>query len=239
MRYMNAMNPSCKLIGLGLLTVLLPFLHSGAVNLAVFLLCVLLLLLARQSPKKLAACLLPVLLVAAGMFFTGYYFHAGDGAPVRAGSLGIGGAAACNGLMLSSRVLVIAGLGLLLALTTDPVRLIQSMRQQLRLPAVFAYGLLAAWGIFPHVVREYRQARLAFRVRGVRVSPVSPALLRPLLVKTVRWSEALSVAMESKGFDGSAPRTTFEPVALRRADILFPVSVIGLLAVAVLVKYHI
>ena len=88
---------------------------------------------------------------------------------------------------------------------------------------MFAYGLLAAWGILPNMMEEYKRTRAAFAARGIRVFPVSPALLKPLLVKSVRWSEELSIAMESRGFDGRAPRTCSQPLRLRPVDVLFPI----------------
>ena len=100
---------------------------------------------------------------------------------------------------------------------------VRSLQQQLRLPPVFAYGLLAAWGILPNMMEEYKRTRAAFAARGIRVFPVSPALLKPLLVKSVRWSEELSIAMESRGFDGRAPRTCSQPLRLRPVDVLFPI----------------
>ena len=51
----------------------------------------------------------------------------------------------------------------------------------------------------------------------------SRALLKPLLVKSVRWSEELSIAMESRGFDGRVPRTCSQPLRLRPVDVLFPI----------------
>ena len=133
------------------------------------------------------------------------------------------GAAVWNGLVLGSRVLAFAGLGLLFVLTTDRILLVRSLQQQLRLPPVFAYGLLAAWGILPNMMEEYKRTRAAFAARGIRVFPVSPALLKPLLVKSVRWSEELSIAMESRGFDGRVPRTCSQPLRLRPVDVLFPI----------------
>ena len=50
---------------------------------------------------------------------------------------------------------------------------------------------------------------------------VSPALLAPLLVKSIRWSEELAVAMESKGFSGKEKRSEFEPVRVRKRDWVF------------------
>ena len=96
--------------------------------------------------------------------------------------------------------------------------MVRSFQRRFRLPQVFAYGLLAAWGIFPQAAREYRRTKAAFRARGIRVAPMSPALLKPLLVKAVRWSEELSVAMESKGFSSGAERSEFARSRLRRRD---------------------
>ena len=214
---MKSLNPACKLIGLVVPTLLLAGLHHPAVNLAVFAVCLAALLLSRANVKVLAGALLPVLLVAVGMFSTGYHFHAGAGMPINAA------APVRNGLVLGSRVLAFAGLGLLFVLTTDRILLVRSLQQQLRLPPVFAYGLLAAWGILPNMMEEYKRTRAAFAARGIRVFPVSPALLKPLLVKSVRWSEELSIAMESRGFDGRVPRTCSQPLRLRPVDVLFPI----------------
>ena len=70
---------------------------------------------------------------------------------------------------------------------------------------------------------RYKRTRAAFAARGIRVFPVSPALLKPLLVKSVRWSEELSIAMESRGFDGRVPRTCSQPLRLRPVAVLFPI----------------
>ena len=211
---MKSLNPACKLIGLVVPTLLLAGLHHPAVNLAVFAVCLAALLLSRANVKVLAGALLPVLLVAVGMFSTGYHFHAGAGMPINAAAQALTGAAVWNGLVLGS---------LLFVLTTDRILLVRSLQQQLRLPPVFAYGLLAAWGILPNMMEEYKRTRAAFAARGIRVFPVSPALLKPLLVKSVRWSEELSIAMESRGFDGRVPRTCSQPLRLRPVDVLFPI----------------
>lgn len=219
---MHALNPAYKSIGLLLPTFFLPLVQDPVLNFSVFGLCLILLLCSRINYRVFLLTLLPILLMAAGTFFTGYHFRADSGMPVNEARFLFAGSAVYNGLVLSSRVLAFGGLGLLLALTTDRILLVQSMHQQLSLPAVFAYGLLAAWGILPSMLREYRQTRAAFHTRGIRVSPVSPRLLKPLLVKSARWAEALSIAMESKGFDARAARTIYQPVPLRCWDIAFP-----------------
>ncbi len=207
---MRAMNPACKAIGLVTVTFFLLFLGGVYVNLAVFFLACLLTAQSGIGLKKLASCYAPVLFMAAVLFQTGWHFGQGARLPVSAASLGFTDSRLLSALALSSRALAYASLALLFALTTDRVRLVRSCEQQLRLPSVFAYALLAAWGIAPQMMREYRRTRRAFETRGARVSPLSPRLLLPLLVKSVRWAGALSVAMESKGFDAGRARTHYK-----------------------------
>ncbi len=229
---MRTLNPAVKFIALLAVTLILAAKHDPILNFAVFLLSMAAILSARVKPRTLALLLLPILLAAAGMFFTGYRFHAGGDMPVRAEILDIGSSALWNGLTQASRVLAYAGAGYLFALTTDRLLMVRSFQRQFHLPQVFAYGLLAAWGVFPQMALEYRRTRAAFRARGIRVFPVSPALLKPLLVKSVRWSEALSMAMESKGFSGQSRRTDFDPVRVRPRDWLFLLLTVGVTAAA-------
>lgn len=218
---MNTINPAVKGIGLLLPTLFLAAMQKPLLNLAVFGLCLILMGISRVRIKSFIIAMVPVALAALGSFYTGYRFPSGRNMPVSPFSFQAADTAFWNGLVISSRVLAFAGLGLLLALTTDRIQLIQSLNQQLKLPPIFAYGLLAAWGILPAMTREYRQTRAAFRARGLKVFPASPSLLRPMLVKGIRWSEALSAAMESKGFTGNAKRTIYRPISLRIRDFLF------------------
>ena len=86
---------------------------------------------------------------------------------------------------------------------------------------MFAYGLLSAWNLLPHMAGEYRKTKLAFQIRGIRVLPFSPRLLVTLMVKTVRWSEDLAMAMESRGFSSKQLRSSYEPPQIHKRDIAF------------------
>lgn len=233
---MDRIDPAMKFIGLLAMTMILAWKYSLLLNGAVFLACMAAIMTCRVSPKKLLILMLPILLAALGMFFTGYRFSAGGGMPVRAEDFHLGSSAMINGLTQASRVLAYAGAGYLFALTTDRVWMVRSFQKRFHLPQVFAYGLLAAWGVLPQMMREYKRTWAAFRARGLQAFPLSPAVLKPLLVKSVRWSEALSVAMESKGFSDKAERTEFAPAALRSADWIFLDGIIAAgLAAAMLV----
>lgn len=219
---MRSINPSCKLIGLVALSFALAFIHHPILNLIIFALSIVLILASDAKPASLLIPLVPILILAGGMFFTGFRFTRGDTLTVlNTAKLHIGDGRIYNGLVFSSRVLVYAGLGLLFALTTDKIRMIRSFHQQLRVPQVFAYGILAAWGLFPQMMREYKKTRLAFRARGIKVRPWSPALLVTLLVKSTRWSEELSIAMESRGFSAKGARSTYKPERVRSRDWIY------------------
>jgi energy-coupling factor transport system permease protein len=105
-----------------------------------------------------------------------------------------------SGLNMLSRFFSFAGLGLIISLTTDATLLIKAMQKNGRISRKFAYGIMAAIHLIPHIKMEYQNARLAFAVRGVAVSPLSTKVLFAMLVGCFRWSEMLAIAMHSKGF---------------------------------------
>lgn len=229
---MRRINPAVKFLTLLIVTFVLAYKFNAVLNLIVFAVCVLAMLFSGVRPKSLILWMLPVLLAAAGMFFTGYRFSASDSMPVSAADFLIYDSQIWNGIAHASRVLAYAGIGFLFTFTTDRIELVHSFRFQLHLPQVFAYGLLAAWGIVPHMMLEYKRTRIAFKARGISVMPFSPALLKPLLVKSIRWSEELAIAMESKGFSGNEKRTDYEKIRIHYWDILFMIIVVAAVILA-------
>ena len=215
---MRSLNPACKFISLLAVTVVLAGRMDPLWNTAAFILSAALIIVSGVRIRTLLLLLLPVALAALGMFFTGYRFTADSAMPVSSAAFLSGSSQLVNGITQASRVFAYAGLGYLFALTTDRILMVRSFRRQFHLPQVFAYGLLAAWGAFPHMAMEYRKTKAAFRARGIRVFPVSPALLAPLLVKSVRWSDELSIAMESKGFSARAERSDSSPAKVHLRD---------------------
>jgi energy-coupling factor transporter transmembrane protein EcfT len=218
---MSNINPSCKLVGLIVLSFALAFCHHPVLNLGIFAVCVLLILFSDANKKAFFIPMIPVVILAVGLFFTGYRFTNAASDVVNMEVLHVGSSQIWNGLIFASRALVYAGIGLMFALTTDRIRMVRSFHKQLHVPQVFAYGLLAAWGLLPQMMLEYKRTRMAFRARGIRVLPFSPSLLVTLIVKSTRWSEELSIAMESNGFAAQSQRTMFEPEHVKAGDWIF------------------
>ncbi|MCL2522619.1 MAG: energy-coupling factor transporter transmembrane protein EcfT [Erysipelotrichales bacterium] len=166
-------------------------------NIGVFAGCIFLFLIGTKPRVWLKALklLIPISILAFGLYMTGLRFgDPGD-------STGILGAANQTGLNMSTRLVAFASLSLLFVLTTDFFELAKSLHKKAKLPRKFAYGMLCAVNLLPYIRQEYKNARLAFKVRGVRVRIISLKPIFSMLVNCFRWSETLSVAMISKGFN--------------------------------------
>jgi len=157
------------------------------------------LLIAGARPRQWLRALkflIPVTVFAFSIFMTGARF--GGEATGGFGSAHLTGAQA--GLNMATRFFAFAGLGLLFSITTNPYDLVKSMQKDAKLPRKFAYGILCAINLLPHIRNEYINAKLAFQVRGIKVSAFSIKPVFSMLVNCFRWSEVLSIAMFSKGF---------------------------------------
>ena len=183
--YMHKINPFYKCVTIVILAVLLTFTSSTMLNMATFFVCVI--LLVTGSNKLLAALKLsiPMLFIATGLYISG---------------TNIGGTQQ-TGLFLATRVIAFMSLGMLFSLTTDSYAFMKSLQKDAKLPRKFAYGILCAFNLVPYIKNEYHNARLALAVRGVKLSVFSLKPLFSVLVNSIRWSEMLSMAMQSKGFD--------------------------------------
>ena len=196
--FLSKLNPFYKFIFIIVSSTVFAFTRSMELNIGVFCACMLLLLLGSRPGSWLRALkfLIPVSLFAFTIFMTGLRF--GSEATGGIGVEMLSGRQA--GLIMSTRFFAIAGFGLVFALTTNPYELIKRMQKDARLPRKFAYGMLCAINLLPHIKNEYLNARLAFEVRGIKVSVFSIKPVFAMLVNCFRWSETLSIAMHSKGF---------------------------------------
>ena len=130
-------------------------------------------------------------------------------------------------LQLATRLLAYAGLGILFALSTEGDFFIASLLHQCHLPPKFAYGILAAFHLMPGMAREYAQVRTAFAARGLKAGPLSMKPVFTMLVNSVRWSESIAMAMESKGFCGDAPRTYYMVPRVHWYDLAAAALMVG------------
>ena len=106
--------------------------------------------------------------------------------------------------------MAIAAVGVVVALTTEPTRLVDALVQQARVPERFGYGALAAYQAIPRFAEDLTTLRQARRLRGLRGS-WHPRILVGLLVLAIRHGDRVALAMDARGF-GSGPRTHYRLV---------------------------
>jgi len=196
--FLYKFNPFYKFLVIGIIATGLTFVHSFSINMWVFVSCIILLLIGTK-PKtwwRAFKIFLPLAVIGFGIFMSGFIW--GNSNDATFGTLTL--ASTQSGLDMLARFFSFAGLGLLISLTTDSFELVKSMQKNGRLSRKFAYGMLAAVNLIPHMKAEYQNARLAFAVRGASVGPLSIKVLFAMLVNCFRWSEMLATAMHSRGF---------------------------------------
>ena len=214
---LEKLNPSVKAAVALIAVILLSCQYLVTLNTAVFLLSLALLFFFSETKKaRICKLLIPAFITAFGLFVMGLYYARGGSIDLSevenlaSVPYAVRAAMATNfysALQLATRLLAYAGFGILFTLSTDGELFIASLMHQCRLPPKFAYGILAAIHLLPNILREFRSVRLAFRARGMTVRWYSLPPLFTMMVNSIRWSECVAMAMESKGFCPEAPRT--------------------------------
>lgn len=237
------LNPSVKMFTVLAAAILLSFQYMITLNVVVFAACMALLLFFSDAKiKSILGLLAPAVLAALALFIMGLYYARGSSVQVDLSELSnvpyaVRAAMSTNlesALQLSTRLMAFAGLGIAFSLSTDGESFVLSLMHQCHLSPKFAYGTLAAVNLLPGMVREYRNVRTAFEVRGIKVGPISRKVLFAMLVNSLRWSESVAMAMESKGFCGDKPRTYHRMIRIKWYDLLFSAVVLGAILLGML-----
>lgn len=164
--------------------------------------------------------------------------------PIAAAAIAIANVIASNSnaatvAAISLRLIAIALPGILVFASTDAVDLADSLVQQLRVPARFAYGALAGLRLLPLLAADWSTIHRARRARGIDAghSPLGVARLFTsavfgLLVAAIRRATRLAMAMDSRGFDSRKARTTARRQIVRRADWILVVSALSVVIAA-------
>ena len=236
---MRSINPGVKLAALIVASLILSVTFNTPVNLAVF---VIMLVATLASPgtnrRGLALAMLPFALTAVALFVTGLMYGSGGNAAAAIETDAFGQRTLfasdwTTAAQLASRVLAYGGLGMAFAFTSDAFELVMSLMQQFRLPAKFAYGVLAAYHFFPVVRDEYGEVGLAC----VRAACAWGRCRRGAWCRCWRMrssAPSLAMAMESRGFEDEGERRCCRGAAARR-DLAFAIGLNAAIVVALVV----
>ena len=237
-------NPAAKL-GAAAILMLSLFLSLDAITAALVLAALLgVIATARLRTVALLRRMWPLLLAAAGVGVLNAALtpNQAGSVVVDLGPLVLTSGAIWTGASLALRLIAIALSGVLAVGATDPTDLADSLIQQLRAPARFAIGTLAAVRLLPLLAEEWDTIRRARRARGIEAgrSPAAAIALfasatHALLVAAIRRGTRMAMAMDGRGFGSTPCRTIARPQRLRGGDWLLLVGAasVAILAIAV------
>ena len=232
-------NPTVKLVVLLLLSTGVVAVFDPWTPAALYLVALPSVLLAGRIPWRVLA--------SAQLFFAPFALSilvvnavTRPGEPVAVGPLEATDLGLTVGLSLMARTMLVGLLSTTFVLTTDGARLMTSLHQHARLGSRGTYAVLAGYRMLEQLPERWATIRQAQSARDVRRPGAGPprsprALARAsftLLVVTLRQSERLATAMETRGL-GSGPRTVFRPVELGRGDAVFAVVTLGVASAVV------
>lgn len=196
------------------------------------------LFLSRINWKLWCLMMLPFTLGAFGYFWTTIVFGASDSSRVIWTFAGISVSEEQwkHALSLAFRVMALSALSMLFALTTNPVKFVMSLMQQLKLSPKLAYSVMVSYQFLPVLKDEFIQIQQAQRLRGVspgkhwwqRIANLRHLLL-PMLAGAVRKAERAAFAMEARGFTGEARTEFHRPISLNKKDFLMAVLFLAVL----------
>lgn len=231
MNVIEKINPTVKLFTGLAGVILLAFEYIVSLNLSVFGISLILLIFCSKAKlTHIFGILVPAFTAAFGLFMMGVYYSKGNAVDIEnireLNSLPyiLRSSMSQNyltALQLSTRLLAFAALGSLFALTTEGDYFVASLIKQCRLKPKFAYGILAAVNLMPNLTQELKKVKLAYAVRGIHVTVLSFKVIFTMMVNSIRWSESVAMAMESKGFDSKSPRTYFLVPKIRFYDWIY------------------
>lgn len=225
---LEKINPVVKAFTVLIIVILLSFQYKTWLNVSVFALALLLLVFFSEAKlQRIIVIMIPALFAAFGLFMMGLYYAKGTSVSVAELSdiasvpYIVRATMSRNfetALQLSTRLLAYAGMGMIFALTTKGEMFVYSMMHQLHVSPQFAYGILAAFHLMPNMVKEYKSVKTAYEVRGIRTGLFSMQVLFTMLVNSIRWSECVAAAMESKGFCAESERTYYTVIRIQWYD---------------------
>lgn len=227
---LHEMNPSIKFMTVTIAMLSLAFFFNPWTPLLFFFsIIVLQLFFSRINWKIWCLFMLPFALGAFGYLWTTIVFGTETGGTVIWSLFGfdVTDEQWALALSLSFRVLAFSSLSLLFALTTDPVKFVMSLMQQLKLSPKLAYGVLVGYQFLPVLKDEFFQIQQAHRLRGAatekfwwqRILGIRRVII-PMLAGAVRKAERAAFAMEARGFTGNARTAFYRPIRVRRMDYL-------------------
>lgn len=154
-----------------------------------------------------------------------------------------------NGLLYTTRLVILLTFATLLTLTTEPIELTDGLERILlplrkfKIPVhEFTMMVMLALRFIPILIDEAERIKRAQISRGAsltgnffeRLKKLPDFLLpmvMPLFVSSFRRAEMLAIAMELRNFMGGTSRTHYNQLQFKREDLIFLILTFGFLVI--------
>ncbi len=152
-----------------------------------------------------------------------------------------------NGILVSTRLMLLVVISSMLMLTTSPVKLTHGLESLLsplkyfRVPVdEMALMIMLSLQFIPVLLAEAQRLVKAQRARGIDFSQTNIirkaknmlALFIPLILGAHRKAENLALSMQTRGYCGQRQRSRLHPLKLKRSDYIAGIIVIGIIFAA-------
>lgn len=227
---LHEMNPSVKFILVTVSMLAIAFFFNPWTPFLFWIgILVLQILMSRINWKLWLLFMLPFTLGAFGYLWTTVVFGAETGGAViwSFAGLEVTDEQWATALSLAFRVMAFSTLSLMFAFTTNPIKFIMSLMQQMKLSPKLAYGIMVGYQFLPVMKDEFIQIQQAHRLRGAdaekhwwqRMLGMRRVII-PMLAGAVRKAERSAFAMEARGFTGEVRTDFYRPVRIARVDFV-------------------
>jgi energy-coupling factor transport system permease protein len=232
-------NPSVKLVLLLVISAVVSFVLDPVTPAALYVLALVAVSAGtRMSPRRLLLAHLPFAGFALGVFVVNALSRPGP-VTVMLGPLRITEDGISIGAALALRTLLVGVLAIGFLASTDAVRLMHSLHQNLHVGARPTFAIMAGYRMLAQMPQEWATIRAAQAIRspgGARLGMQGTGrALFALLVATVRKGERVAQALEARGL-GAGERTVWHPERVHRSDRVLAAGVIGVLVLVLVVS---
>lgn len=142
-----------------------------------------------------------------------------------------------------ARFFIILSAGFLFAFTTPPHKLAQSL-QKMKFPPSAIFTLTITLRYIPTLAREAESIINALKLRGIKIKGMDlikkpsyfyRGIIIPLIIRTIKISDEVTIAAESRGFKANYNRSSLNEIKLGKNDYAFAIAASTLLIFVILI----
>ncbi|HBY83891.1 energy-coupling factor transport system permease protein [Staphylococcus warneri] len=250
--FIHHLDPRSKLIFVFVFIIFIFLCHSFGTYAWLFILILLIVRMAKINFMFLIKGLTPIFVFLIFTFLMHVFFTKGGAILLHWHFISIESKGILEGVYISLRLIFIVMIATVMTLSTSPIDLTDAFEKLLtplkwlKLPVhQLSMMMSIALRFIPTLMDELDKIILAQKSRGseissggfiTRIKAFIPLMI-PLFISAFQRAEELAIAMEVRGYDAHAERTSYRLLQWRLRDTLILLLLIPILGVLLLIKF--